>query len=263
MTVRPIPKQPTPDSLPCRMILKLNSFMQLSADEVAVLQALEQRRRRVEARQDIILAGAWHDLIFIVQEGWAYRYKLLADGRRQVLNFILPGDFIGLRTEWMPCVAHSYETVTAVALSEVPAERVFELWRKVPRLGTALAWAAAREEAMLAERVISIGRRSAYERIAHLIIELLHRLQSVELAGTRSYELPVTQEVMADALGLSVVHVNRTLQRLRRQGLITFQRRRIVIRDLDGLAAASGFEEEYLRPPPLPRETEARMVRIA
>ncbi len=228
------------------LIRKLRSCTALSAEEISFLRGLERRSQRVEADTDLIVEGDIYKESYVLREGWALRYKLLPDGRRQILNLILPGDFIGLRASLFQTADHSVATLTDVMLCPFPSRRIIDLCREFPRLALGLNWSAAREEAILAEHIVSIGRRSAYERVAHLILELLRRLQFVGLAGERSYEMPLTQEILADVLGLSIVHVNRTLRRLRRDGLIRLDTRRIVIRDEQGLRDVAGFEPHYL-----------------
>ena len=181
-----------------------------------------------------------------MRKGWAIRHKALPDGRRQVINFVLPGDIIGFYSTLFETADHSVTTLTAAEVANFPTEHVAELFRSFPRLAAALAWAGAREEAIVAERLLSLGRRTALERTAHLIVELLRRLSVVDMATDGRFILPVTQEILADALGLSIVHMNRTLRRLRDSGLIDLTGQRITVNDPRQLASVGQFDELYL-----------------
>lgn len=142
--------------------------------------------------------------------------------------------------------------LTDVVLAPVSFAKLFSLFARFPRLGTALFWSSACERAMYGERLVDLGRRSAYERLAHLILELLIRLRAAGLGDDDSYTLPLTQELMADVLGLSGPHVNRMIRCLRDEGLATIEGQRVVIQDLPGLSALAGFDERYLTRRPIP-----------
>lgn len=228
------------------LTMKLKLAFALSKSEIAVAEDLQAQRRVVKANTDIIVDGDDYGAILIVCEGWAYRYKLLADGRRQILNFVLPGDGIGSYSSLFTTAANSVQALADVTLATIVPERLTHIARDQPRLSSALSRSLAQEESMLAEHVVRIGRRTAYERMAHLLMELLMRLQAVGFADSRSYDLPLTQEILADALGLSIVHVNRTLRQLRRDGLIRLDCRRIIIDDIDRLTEVAEFEPSYL-----------------
>ncbi|MEO5372686.1 MAG: Crp/Fnr family transcriptional regulator [Alphaproteobacteria bacterium] len=225
---------------------KLRQGLALSREEAAVAEDLLSQRRSVRANTDIVVDGDEYGAILIVCEGWAYRYKLLADGRRQILNFVLPGDGIGSYASLFTIAANSVQSLTDVVLGVIAPDRLHHINRHHPRLSGALSRSLAQGESMLAEHVVRIGRRTAYERMAHLLMELLMRLQAVGFADHRSYDLPLTQEILADALGLSIVHVNRTLRQLRRDGLLRIEGRRIVIDDVDRLTEVAEFEPGYL-----------------
>ncbi|WP_431854649.1 Crp/Fnr family transcriptional regulator [Azospirillum sp.] len=226
--------------------LKLSSYVTLTRDETAFLLALERSVARQPARADLLRQGDRYGEASVLRDGWAIRHKALPDGRRQVVNFVLPGDIIGIYSNLFECTDHSVTTLTPVEVASFPPERIVELFRNFPRLAAALAWSGAREEAMVAERLLSLGRRTALERVAHLIVELLRRLSVVNMAQDGHFTLPVTQEIMADALGLSIVHVNRTLRRLRDSGLVEVSGQRITVQDVSRLAVVGQFDELYL-----------------
>ena len=184
--------------------------------------------------------------MFVLLEGSAIRYRILRDGRRQILNILLPGDFIGFPGCFFE---HALYAVTALAdavVCPVPFSVLIGLFEHHPQLAATLFWSFACEAAIYAEHLIDIGRRSALERVAHFLLELLTRLRVVGLADEKSYHMPLTQELVADALGLSLPHVNRTLRRLRDDGLVTIEEQRVSIADVDALAALADFENNYL-----------------
>lgn len=230
------------------VLRKLGRFVQLDERHLEMLDRLLAKRIAFDQRRDILTEGEPCKHLFLLVDGWAVRYKLLSDGRRQILGFIIPGDFFGLRATLFDVADDTVQSLTECVVRRVPGERFVAVLQEHPRLGMAIVWSIAREYSVLAEHVVSLGRRSAYERTAHLLMELLRRLQLVCLAGERDFELPLTQETLADTLGLSIVHVNRTVRRLRQQGLIRLnpQSRWITIEKPDRLAEVADFDPLYL-----------------
>ena len=220
--------------------------MPLSPEEVAALAALQVPTRPVSRNREIISAGRRYDGVFVLIDGTAIRYRVLHDGRRQVLNIALPGDFIGFPASFFETALYSITALSDALVSWVPFAGLFGLFREHPRLAATLFCSFSCEAAMYAEHLIDVGRRSARERVAHFLLELLTRLQAIGLADERSYRMPLTQELIGDALGLSVPHVNRTLRQLREDGLVGIDGQIVVIRDLEALAALADFEKGYL-----------------
>jgi CRP-like cAMP-binding protein len=181
----------------------------------------------------------------LILEGFACRYKLLADGRRQIMAYLVPGDFCDLHVFILKAMDHTIATLSPCRVVDIPRERILELTER-SALARALWWATLVDEATLREWLVNIGARSAEERIAHLLCELLLRLRVVGLADGAEYELPITQAELADTMGLSSVHVNRVLQRLRGDGLITLKSKHLVILDVERLNAFGGFTPNYL-----------------
>lgn len=235
---------------------KLSSYIDLTEEEQGCLVELERTVSKHGARTDILQQGERYGHVRVMRAGWAIRHKALPDGRRQVVNFVLPGDIIGFYCNLFETADHGVTTLTSAELSSFPADRVVDLFKRYPRLAAALAWAGAKEEAIVAERLLSIGRRTALERTAHLIVELLRRLSLVDLVDQGHFTLPVTQEILADALGLSIVHVNRTLRRLRDAGLIEVIGQRITVNDVNQLASVGQFDELYLHFVGIPKQLE-------
>lgn len=235
--------RPSNDSILAR---KLSVAVPLSKKEKAALASIQAPPQTIAAGEDLLVDGRRSSVAHVVNAGWAVRYKLLPDGRRQVLNFVLPGDIVGFREYMAQVTPHSVGALNDLEVAAIDPAALTQLLLDYPRLALALALSAAREGAMLEEQVVRIGRRNAYERMAHLFLELLQRLRMVGQAGPPAFELPVSQEVLSDALGLSLVHVNRTLRRFRRDKLIELERGRIVLRDYEALVRIADFEGHYL-----------------
>ncbi len=224
----------------------MSQIIDLTREESAALAAISTRGTRVARGADIILQGEVDECAFLIHDGWALRHRQLADGRRQVLHFLVPGDWAGLTALMFPESDHAVTAVTDAVVATLSLRDLSALFQSHPRLGLAIYWTAAQEEAMIAEHLVNVGRRTAYERLGNLFLELLFRLQVVGHADHRAFDFPVNQAVLADALGLSQVHVNRTLQRLRKDGFVAVSDRRVVILNQAGLEQALDFESAYL-----------------
>lgn len=228
---------------------KLGRLVALSAAEIALLRDLQAAGRRVARHRDIIAEGRTYDGVLILIDGLALRYRVLRDGRRQVLNIVLPGDFIGFPACFFEDALYTIAALTDCLVASVPFARLLGLFEEHPRLAAAIFWSFSHEAAMYAEHLIGVGRRTAIERVAHFLLELLTRCEAAGLADGASYDLPLTQELLGDALGLSLQYVNRTLKRLRADRLISIDGQRVTIEDVDALAALADFEQTYLGRP--------------
>ena len=225
---------------------KLGSFVSLSDPELVVLENLHRRRKCYAAGHDLVQQGQPDQSAFILAEGWVCSYRLLAGGGRQIVDFQIPGDFLGLRSVLCRTAGQSVEPLTKVQASPVKAHDLMEIFSSTPRLGTAILWAASRDDAMVVEHLVGIGRRNALERTAHLLLELGARLRLVGLASKTGYDCPLSQYVLADALGLSAVHVNRVLRELREEQLCTFRNGRVELTNVAGLVELADFDQDYL-----------------
>lgn len=225
---------------------KLGAYVALSDTEFAVLAALHKRRRKFLPGQDMIYQGQSERSAYILASGWACSYKLLPGGTRQIVDFQVPGDFLGLRSVLFRTADHNIEPLTRVEASEVLAGDLIGAFSRTPRLATAVLWAASRDEAMVVEHLINLGRRDALQRTAHFLLELGARLMLVGLATREGYSCPLSQYLLADALGLSAVHINRVLRQLREDGLLTFRNGKVTFDDFDGLVALAEFDLQYL-----------------
>lgn len=225
---------------------KLRAYVRLSESDLLVVSDLYRRRRNFPAGNDIVNQGEAHQRAFILAEGWACSYVLLPSGSRQIIDFQIPGDFLGLRSVLFRTSDHSIEPITPIEASEVVVSDLIDAFGRTPRLATAILWAASRDEAMVVEHLVGMGRRNATERVGHFLLELAARLRLVGLGSKTGYDCPLSQYQLADALGLSAVHVNRVLRDLREADLVTFQSGRVTFQNFDGLAEMADFDRSYL-----------------
>ena len=230
----------------CPLIGKLRAFMALSDAEAVVLDRLHQRRRRFVAGRDLVHQGQVEQSAYILCAGWVCSYKLQPDGSRQIVDFQIPGDFLGLRNILLRTSDHSFEPIVDIMAAKVHQSDFLQAFAQTPRLAAAVLWAASRDEAMVVEHLVGIGRRNAEQRVAHFLLEIGARLALVGMGTKAGYACPLTQYHLADALGLSAVHINRVLRHLREDGLATFQHGRVTIDDPDRLVALAEFDPAYL-----------------
>ena len=225
---------------------KLRHGANLTIKDEETLARVRGAVRRVSARADIVLEGAQARSLFVVLEGWAYAYKVLENGKRQILSFLLPGDLsepFGVLPEFS---SHSIAALTAVKLAELSLPDLQAAARSSPRIQRALWWDLLVAGAIDRERIVNVGRRSATERLGHLLCEVNLRLRMVGLSDGLVCDFPPPQVDVADACGLSTVHVNRSLQQLKSSGLISLLHRRLTIHGLRKLQASSLFDPTYL-----------------
>ncbi|MCF8467022.1 MAG: Crp/Fnr family transcriptional regulator [Sneathiella sp.] len=229
-------------------ITKFSSYIDLSEQEQQIIEEFTRSSMTFDENQDIILESEKSSSAYLLQSGWAIRYKVVPDGGRQIISFLLPGDIFGFQESLFELSDDSVQALTPVTVHRIPAEKIAEICDNYTNLSLALTWARAREHAILTEHIVRLGRRNAYERLGHLLLELLHRLQLVDKAGQSDYFLPLTQEVLADTLGLSIVHVNRTLRKLRNDHMIELdpKTRRLRILDQEALSDVTGYDQSYL-----------------
>jgi len=228
------------------LIRKLENVAELSADERAILQKLCERPRSVPANQDILTEGERPDFVHLILEGWAIRYNILPNGSRQITALLIPGDFCDLHVMVLQRMDHSIATLGPAKVAYIPIKEVIELTRQLPELSQALWWVTLVDEAILRAWIVNLGRRSGFERAGHLMCEMYERMNNVGLVHGEEFDLPLTQVEIADALGLTPVHMNRVIGRLRKESLISFKQEKLTIPDIDRLKAISGFDPGYL-----------------
>lgn len=223
----------------------------LADDDLDSLSALGAGEVALPRRRLIVKAGAPLEAAYVIERGWAMEYKVTAAGDRQIIDFLLPGDTMGL-----DAIAFRYATSEVVALTDVgacaiPRPKLEALKREQPALAFALLACARQERAVLAERLVDLGRRTAYERICCLLLEIWWRLRIAGAVTERTFAFPLDQTLLSDALGLSPTHVNRTLRRIEEDGLVRMHYqapRRISMLSEQGLVLAAGFDRGYLDP---------------
>lgn len=228
------------------LVAKLDTLSLLDDEEREALEGLCDGARELDARRNIIREGERPDHVHLMVDGWAARYKLLPDGSRQITAFLIPGDFCDVHVTLLGQMDHSIATLTRATVAFIPRSRMEELTDKRPRLIRAFWWSTLVDEAVLRAWIVNAGRRDAFEALGHLMCELYVRLRNVGLTDDHSFALPLTQEELGDALGLTPVHVNRVLQRMRSENLISLKGGHLVIHDYRRLQEVSGFNPNYL-----------------
>ncbi|OSQ30685.1 Crp/Fnr family transcriptional regulator [Thalassospira sp. MCCC 1A03138] len=228
------------------VVKKLKSFIDLTDNEISVFSSLPHRLITLAAGREIVHEGQRAHNAFILVDGWVASYKLLPDGTRQIIDVQIPGDFLGLRSLLLRTSDHSFEAITDITIAEISAQNMISTFSKSPRLASAVLWAASRDEAMVVEHLVNIGRRSAIVRTAHFLLELGNRLNLIGVGTKHTYPCPLSQYLLADALGLSAIHINRVLRQLREQDLMTFQKGIVHFKNLEKLIALADFQVGYL-----------------
>ena len=228
------------------MASKLEAFTRLSADEREALARVSRNFRYVDARRDLISEGDRPRCVHLMLEGWACRYKQLPDGKRQIVSLFVPGDFCDINGYVFKRMDHSIGAITRLKVAMISPEEMSALTAERPRITQALFWQELVSAAVQREWTLNLGQRSAYERIGHLLIELYLRLQAVGRAHDGRCDFPLTQNDIADATGLTPVHVNRTLQELRRDRLIELERKQLQLLDLPRITDVAMFNPNYL-----------------
>lgn len=243
------------EAVPCMEcpLRRLPLFRKNTSEEIAFIASMRTDQIALSAGQTILQEGANDPPLYSLFSGWAIRYKTLPDDRRQILNFLLPGDVIGFQANMLGEVAHGVEALTDVVLCRHSRAKIWDLYKGHPELAFDATWLTAKEESLVDEALLSIGRRSASQRIAMLLIHLYRRASAYLPfhAAEAGVSLPVTQQQLADALGLSLVHTNKTLRRLRKAGYFHFVGQTLHMDDLAGLEELAEYHEGRQRPRPL------------
>jgi CRP-like cAMP-binding protein len=225
------------EQCPLRALPCLREF---TPEELAFVKRFKIDELRVDAGASFLREGARADHLYTVLNGWAFRYKMLDDGRRQILNFALPADMVGLQGTLMHEMEHSVEALTPLTLCVFPRSKLYDLYSQFPSLAFDITWLAAREEQLIDEHLVSLGRRTALERTAFLLLHLFVRAQELRLTKGNAIQFPFTQQHLADALGMSLVHTNKTLKRLLASKAISWNGRVFELIDRAALVAIAG-----------------------
>jgi CRP-like cAMP-binding protein len=227
---------------------KLLQFGPLSAGAESALLALPARLSSYPVYRDIVREGEPTTSCCLVLEGIVSRYKTLRNGGRQILSFHIAGDMVDLQSSLMEVSDHSIRSHTPIKIAHVEHEAVLQAAEQFADLGRAFWFDTLCDAAIFREWTVNVGRRTGRERLAHLLLEFGTRLRLAGLSDGRTFTLPITQADLADATGLSPVHLNRSLQSLRREGWIRTSRRDVEIFDRESLALEAGFSADYLQP---------------
>jgi CRP-like cAMP-binding protein len=228
------------------VIAKLATVADLHEADVEQLIALCRDVRTVPPKHDVLTEGERPDHVHVIVEGWAARYKTLASGARQIVAFLIPGDFCDLHVAVLGHMDHGIVALSRCRVAYIPSQGLDELTANHNGLTRALWWATLVDESTLREWVLNVGRRDAFERISHLLCEMHARMKMIGLVEDDRLALPLTQEELADATGLTAVHTNRTLQRLRKEGLVEIGGGILTVLDVERLRKAAGFDPGYL-----------------
>jgi CRP-like cAMP-binding protein len=228
------------------MVRKLERRAPLDDGDRRALAELPYRLQTMEPATYIIREGDRPDRSCLILSGFAYRHKVTVDGSRQIVSLHIPGDFVDLEGALLNVADHNVQTLSRCELAFVPRDAMRALILSHPRIGMTMWIDTLIDAAIFREWVVNVGRRDARARIAHLLCEFARRLEVAGLAHEYGYQLPMTQEQLADATGLTPVHVNRVLKLLEREGLIRRDRRFVAIPDWEALRRVAGFSETYL-----------------
>jgi CRP/FNR family transcriptional regulator len=234
--------RPNGQYTPCELcpLRKRPSLREFTADELAFVKTFKVDELRVDPGASFLREGATADHLYTVLNGWAFRYKMLDDGRRQILNYALPADMVGLQGALMREMEHSVEALTPLVLCVFPRAKLWDLYSKFPSLAFDITWLAAREEQLVDEHLVNLGRRSALERTAYLLLHLYVRADEAGLVKNGTIQFPFTQQHLADTLGMSLVHTNKTLKRLMASKAIRWKDRMFEMVDRAALAQIAG-----------------------
>lgn len=252
MTVSPPGSSPAKKSVKCAdcALHKNKAFRNFSDKELKFVQSLKSGELVAQPGATIFLEGQNSAHIFTILSGWVFRYKMMPDGRRQILNFGLPGELLGLQTYVFDELDHSVEALTEVVLCVFPRDKIWTLFEKFPGLAFDMTWLAARSEHQLDSNLLSVGRMTALERVSYVLLQIFDRLEQLGMASGNKVELPITQGQLSDSLGLSHVHTNKTLKKLSERGLIDWNAPEFRILNREALVEISNYDVDELPPRP-------------
>ena len=238
-------------------VARLLQLVDLKATDLKGLDDIIDGELVIRKRRDLIADGYEYRKLCFVKDGYAVRYKLLRNGKRQILNVILPGDVVGLPGSFYERAVYAVSAITDLRMNVCSLESYVQLCYRHPQFGLALSWIAVQEATTYAEHVIDVGRRTPVERLSHFLLELHARLLAVGRAEPNSFVLPFSQEVIADVLGLSVPHLNRMMQQLRAENLIANNERTVEFKDAGAMQALAHYQPQTLVPLPTPAPAPA------
>src|SRR3954469_24428401 len=238
--------------------VRLKHFVDLTSDDVETLRALIESEARVEKKRDLVVDGYPYSKLCFVKDGMAARYKVLRNGKRQIVDVLVPGDIVGLPGSFLDRAPFSVIALTDMKIEVCSHDAFISACYRRPKFALALSWLAVQHATLYAERIVDIGRRTPIERLAHFLLEIHARLRMVGRAEPPAFDLPISQEVMSDTLGLSVPHLNRMLTKLRNERMLVISERRVQFTDIKSLEVLAHFQAATLAriPEPVRREQE-------
>jgi CRP-like cAMP-binding protein len=246
----PAPKSPPAACADC-LLRRQDAFIPKTDREIAWTQKLKRGAHRVAAGGELIHADDTTAELYTLYSGWAFRHRTLPDGRRQILNFFLPGDLVGLQSSMLSGADHSVEALTDIELCVLPRAKVWRVFREMPELAFQLTWLGAREEGMVDDNLTAVGQLAAAERISSMIVGLYKRAQRIGLVEDEGFEFPLRREHLADALGLSLVHTIKSWSALRKAGLFEQRGTRLKLLNPRLTERLARFYDQDWRPRPI------------
>ncbi len=250
-----VPGEPLPAvETDCRdcPLRPLGLFVDQTPEEFELVRSLKRRELRLGPLETLVHEGQAATPLYTLLKGWAFRYTTLSDGRRQVLNFLLAGDFIGVQRQLDDAATYGVETLSDAVFCVFERNALWEIHRRSPSMAFNVTWLVAQEESLVDGTLLSVGRRSAEERMSALLILLFRRAAALQKdAGASGVPFPLTQQHIADALGLSLVHTNKTLRKLEKRGLHRISAGRLYLLDATALARMADLHRDG-RPPKRP-----------
>lgn len=220
--------------------------MLLTSEEVDYLETMQINQASVTKGDEFIHDSEPLRVTFLVRRGWVIRYRITPAGRRLIIGVSLPGDFIGLHVNFSHSSIFSAAALTNSSLALIEPVRILEIHRRFPVLASGLDWMSMRHSNILAEHKVSLGARTAAQRILHFLLELWIRLEQVGLATAKGFDLELTQEQIGDCMGLSTVHVNRSLSRLSRENLVKIEKGVVTFPEVTRSVSFADFDERFL-----------------
>lgn len=228
------------------LVNKFSGFADLTEEDRIALDGMVVDSVRRRSHTDLIVEGDRPSHVILMLEGWAYRYKVLADGNRQIMAYLLPGDLCDPHIFILEKMDHSIGLLTEAKVAFIPKDTVVGLTDCCPRIAHAFWWSALVDEAVLRHWLLNLGQRNAYDRIAHLFCELWDRLSQIGLRCGNQVEFPLTQEDLGDTMGLTNVHTNRMIRQMREDGLIEINQKTLRILDIERLRSVAEYDPAYL-----------------
>lgn len=244
--------EPHPSKFGCdRCPLRARDYFRpFSGDEIDFVRSFKTGLLEVDAGGSLLVEGDHSAHVYTVVSGWGFRFKTLEDGRRQILNYIMPGDLIGMQSALMDEMQHSAQAISPMTMCVFERRRLPDLYRTQPGLAFDITWLTARTEGVLDENLLTVGRRTALERVAFLLVFLYRRARDSGLSVNGGAGIPLTQQHIADTLGMSLVHTNKTLRKLSARRLLKWQHRGYEVLDEQGLMDLAEWQPEPQHPRP-------------